>query len=201
MRVRIMRMAAIFTLAICAARASFAQMDDDFVMSLDQQRIQAFLEETNRVSLGQRDDMTPEDIAAYLNRHLMEKGKFNSQTTFEIPGYPPQQADMKLDKQGYIDNVMQGQGVIANYTTAIEIKDIKITGLGKAATIRTVSTDSGEMPWPDEKGERKPVPINGVSECEQKLIISVSNYIQMAGAECTTKITFKPFGDKKLGED
>jgi hypothetical protein len=186
-------------LTFCAATA-FAQMDDDFVLSLDRQRIQAFLEETNKVSLGQRDDMAPEDIAAYLNRHLAEKGKFTSQTTFEIPGYPPQRANMKLDKQGYIDNVMQGQGLISNYTTAIEIKDIKITGLGKAATIKTVSTDSGEMPWPSEQGERKLVPISGVSECEQKLIVSVNNYIQMAGAECTTKITFKPFGDRKLGE-
>ncbi|HEY8190848.1 MAG TPA: hypothetical protein VIG74_00385 [Alphaproteobacteria bacterium] len=180
---------------------SSAQMRDDFVMSLDSKNIRAFLEETNKVSLGQRDDMTPENIAAYLDRHLAPKGKFNSKTTFQIPGYPPQNADMKLDKQGYIDNVMQGRGLISGYTTAIEIKDIKISGIGKAATISTISTDSGEMPWPGENGEQKPVPISGKSTCEQTLIVSLDHYIQMAGAECVTEITNRPFGGKPLGEE
>ena len=184
----------------CGKSGTGLAQTGDFVTHLTEDNIALFLEETKAVSLGKRDDMLPEDIGTYLDRHLAPKGSFHSKTKFEIPGYPEQETEMKLDRDEYISQVLEGQNLIADYETTIEIKKIKIENGGRSATVTTVSTDHGKMPWPDGQGEEKMVPIKGSSECEQRLIVSLKNYIQMADASCKTVISFLPFGDKPLGE-
>lgn len=191
---------ALAVMAACGGtRAAMAQ-GGDFVTQLTEDNIALFLDETKTVSLGKREDMMPEDIESYLNRHLAPKGNFRSKTKFEIPGYPVQETEMKLNRDEYIAKVLEGQGLIAEYETTIEIKKVKIENGGRSATVTTASTEHGKMPWPDGQGEEKIVPIKGHSECEQRLIVSLSNYIQMADANCATVISFLPFGDKPLGE-
>ena len=192
--------AAFAVIAACGGARTAAAQSSDFVTQLTEDNIALFLEETKTVSLGKRDDMLPEDIESYLNHHLAPKGSFRSKTKFEIPGYPIQEAEMKLNRDEYIAKVLEGQDLIADYETAIEIKKIKIENGGRAAMVTTVSTEHGKLPWPDGQGNEKTVPVKGHSECEQKLIVSLSNYIQMADADCATVISFLPFGDKPLGE-
>ena len=187
------------TIMLQAPAAAVAQTAD-FVTQLNENNIALFLEETKTVSLGKRDDMLPEDIETYLARHLAPKGSFKSKTKFEIPGYPNQDMEMKLSREEYIKSILDGQNLISDYETTIEIKKMEIENGGRAANVTTISTDHGKMPWPNGQGEDKLVPMKGTSECEQRLIVSFNNYIQMANATCTTVITFLPFGDKPLGE-
>jgi len=181
------------------AADSLAQ-SDDFITKLTEKNVADFLKETNSVSLGYRDDMAMDDVQKYLNRHLAPKSNFHSKTTFEIPGYPAQETEIEVKKKDYITNILDGKGLISNYQADLEIKKIKIAGTGRSATVTTTSHDSGELPWPDAQGNERMVPIRGVSECEQKLTLSLSNYVQILNASCSTTIKFLPFGNTPLGE-
>lgn len=192
---------AIFAAVFASGARGALAADEDFITRMTDDNVALFLEEVREVSLGKRDDMMLEDIEAYLGRHLAPKGSFRSKTRFEIPGYPVQETEMKLGRDEYIENVLQGQNLIRDYETAVEIKSIKIGNGGKSAEVETVSTDRGKMPWPDSQGEEKLVSIEGKSTCAQRLIVSFNNYIQMADAACETVIKFLPFGDKPLGSD
>lgn len=177
-----------------------AEEKNDFVMSLTEENIVTFLEEVRTMAIGKNDYFSDGEITAYFKKHLAHKGQFRSKTLYEIPGYPPSETELKVGKKEYIEQVLQGQGTIHDFETSIEIKEIKIAGTGKSATLTTTSIEKGKMPWPDGQGSDGLVSIEGRSDCKQKIIISLSHYIQMASAECDTTISFMPFGDTPLGE-
>ena len=173
----------------------------DFVTSLNETNIRAFLREVGEISTGQRPDMLDDDVANYFTNHMVEKGRFTSRMRYEIPNFPTQETKMELDKGQYINTVNKSRYMMENYHADIDIWDLKITGNGKQATFTSIITEKGKMPFP--KDPKNPddvdiIPIEGRSSCEQKLVISFNNFIQMARADCETVISFDPFGDKPL---
>lgn len=181
-------------------RMAYANDQSDFVMSLTEDNIVAFLEDVRTMAIGKNDYFSDREIATYFKKHLANKGQFRSKTLYEIPGYPPSETDLKVGKKEYIEQILQGQGTIHDFETSIEIQEINIAGTGKSATLTTTSIEKGKMPWPNSQGTNELVSIEGRSECEQRIILSLSHYIQMASADCDTTISFMPFGDTPLGE-
>lgn len=175
------------------------EANGETVLRLTKENIAGFLQEMRTVSMGERTDMLPGEIDAWLQRHLSADGSFRSKTTFILPGYPEQAAEMKIGRAGFIDNVIGGKNLILDYETALTVKEIKIAGNGKSASVTTASADSGKMPWPGDDGSEKMIPIQGASECTQKIALSPADYIEITDAECVTSIRFLPF-DKPLGE-
>jgi hypothetical protein len=180
---------------------AIAQDNEEYVSILTPDNIKAFLEKSERISMGRSQEMTTDDIAEFFKHHLSDKGSFRSVTSFEMPGTPPTEAEMKYTKDEFIDNVLQGQGLIEDYQTSMEISNLELKNGGKAATLNTVSTETGRLPWPDGEGGQRILPIEGKSECKQKLVVSLSNYIQTADTDCKTRIKFSPFAGKPLGEE
>lgn len=173
----------------------------DFITTLNEQNIRAFLNEVDEISTGQRMDMLDEDLADYFNNHIADKGLFKSKMRYEIPGYPTQETEMELDKVQYINSVIRSRAMMEDYHADIDIQDLKIHNSGRSATFTSVVTEKGQMPFP--KDPKKPnevqmIPITGKSTCDQKLIVSFNHFIQMAEAECETFISFDPFGGKPL---
>ncbi len=160
----------------------------------------AFLEDVKDVSIGKRPEMTHDELMDYFNSHLANKSLYKSMTRFEIPGFPAKDIEMKLGKEEYIDKIINGRETLEEFNASLEVKALEITHGGKLATIKTISTETGRMPWADQSGQTKYIPVEGHSECDQKLIVSLTGTIQMAGADCLTTISFAPFGDKPLGE-
>ncbi|MBI4030903.1 MAG: hypothetical protein HY370_04450 [Proteobacteria bacterium] len=173
---------------------------EDFVTRLTQDNVRSFLEEAKAISTARSPERTPEDISAWLNRHLAPKGNFRSMTKFALPGLPVKEVEMKLDKQSFIESVLGGQNLFENYQTSVEIKEMKIASSGRAVTLKTRSTEKGDLPWTDGEGKSELIPVEGFSDCAQKIVISPANYIQMADADCRTEISFAPFAGKPLGE-
>jgi len=174
---------------------------DDYVTSLNEDNIRGFLKEVGDISTGQRADMLNDDVIDYFNNHMADRGKFKSTMRYEIPGFPTHDTEMKLDKEQYINTIVNGRHMMEDYQSTIDIQDLKISGNGKSATFTSVITEKGKMPFP--KDPKKPndvdiVPIEGKSKCDQRVIISYNNFIQMAGAACQTIISFDPFGGKPL---
>lgn len=180
-----------------------AAQDGDFVQTLTDQNIRAFLERTQTLSTSGDHGASDEDLRIYFTRHIADKGEFRSRLHFEMPGFPTQDAETAYKKDDFIGNVIEGRDLMADYSATFEIKKMKIAGNGRSAKIESIITEKGKLPWPPsstgQQGSQQILPVEGRSECEQTLIVSLTNYIQMASAACRTAISFAPF-DKPLGE-
>ncbi len=189
---------------ICVA--SFAHAEPrkdprkDFIVALDEQNIRDFLREVSEISTGQRPDLLDDDLIDYFANHIAEKGEFKSSIRYQIPGFPTQDSEMVLAREEYINSVINGRFLMEDYKAEIDIQDLKIAGNGKSATFKSVTKEKGRMPMAkdEEKKQIEMIPIQGESTCEQRLIVSFNNFIQMAKAECTTLVSFDPFAGKPL---
>jgi len=174
-----MRIPALIMLALFMAQPVYAQTSQ-----LTRENIENFVQKTTNLT-HQGSGLDASDITSFLQKHLYDKGIFRTIITYHIPGYPPQPQNMSLDKELFIENVLEGQETIENYNSTVEITDIQIKDGGQTATIRTDGQESGIMPV-DKKQKAS---FEGQSECKQHLAI-INKTIQMISAECFTDVTF-----------
>lgn len=172
----------------------------DYISALTEENISQFLEETRTLASSSDMGFYSEDRKAYFTRHIAPKAKFTSKTRFELPGYPVKEGEMSYDKEVFIQNVTDGNGTLEEYSVEIDIEEVDISNSGRSATVRTNITETGRLPWPNEQGGEKLIPVKGTTACEQGLAISPTNYIQMTSANCETQISFSPFEGDVLGE-
>ena len=155
--------------------------------------IRAFIEKTTAITSGKESGMSEKEIGKYLDMHLHPDARFKSTMRYAIPGYDAQEKTMSIGKDDFIEGVHQGENAMKDYESETDISDIKISQDGRAATLETTTRESGMMPVEDE-GEKKELPVEGVSSCTQILMLSDENVIQMYNATCTTEIEFKDSG-------
>lgn len=172
----------LFLFAACAASlltvTSPARAD-----SMTEDSIRAFLDETTRLTHADN-GMNDEEITAYLEKHIGDTGRFNSQILYDIPGYPPQTRQVSLDKKDFIKNVVEGRKTMQGYTSSVTLKKADITGSN--AAIETTTRESGIAPV-DGQGT---APFEGISTCNQTLQQN-GGAIVITSAACETIITFK----------
>jgi hypothetical protein len=181
----------------------------DFVTRLDRENVTAFINDVQRVVKTGSATMSAQDMADYFNNHIAEKAVFASTMKYEMPGYPAQESALQIGKVEYINGVLGGTGLMKSYEHAVEIKDVEIGNGGRSAKVKTVISEKGEMPWPrDGKPAAEgaapdlvPMPVSGTSTCEQTIIISLNNFVQMQRADCYTVLSFDPFESQELGDD
>ena len=145
--------------------------------------IRAFLEETTRLTHA-NNGMSDDDIVAFLNTHIADNGRFKSKLLYSINGQTAEPRDVMLDKEGFINNVMQGRNTMQNYTSSVLLKKADIHG--NSAAILTTTEESGLAPM---EGNVM-VPFTGISNCQQSLR-EKGGKIVLAAASCETVITFK----------
>lgn len=177
---------------------------EDYVTQLSEQNILSFMREVSAIATGQRPNMLDDEVGDYLNNHVADQAKFESTMNYHIPGFPAKNIDLKLGKPEYIHSIITGRYTLQDYDTRIVIDDLDITNGGKRATFTSITDEAGMMPFP--KNENDPndlemVPIKGQSTCQQTMIVSFNNFIQMADAKCHTEISFDPFAGKPLIPD
>ena len=178
--------------SLCAAvflTCSSSVWAGESIKKLTQNNVKAFIENTTDVTTGNSQNLSPEKITAYLDKHLEKKARFKSVMKYHIPGMPIQQAELSLTKDEFMKSVAEGAGAVEGYENLIEIKQIKISSNGKKAFVKTESTEYATMSVPTETGTPQDVPIEGLSACTQILSLN-SGVIQMYSANCTTNIQF-----------
>lgn len=177
-----------------AALCVFAQpvLADDAIQKLTERNIKAFIEETTDVTAGNRRALSSEEIAEYLEKHLDKKAHFKSVMKYHIPGMPVQEVSLSLDKQEFMKSVGQGAEAVEGYETLVEILNIKISSDGEKAFVKTRNTEYATMPVPSENGGTQDVPMEGVSECTQILLLK-TGVIVMYNANCVTDIQFMDY--------
>ena len=164
---------------------------EELLKKMTQENVTAFIQEATEITAGKREDMTPEQIAEFLDRHLEKKAHFKSLIKYNIPGYPPQDTTMSLDKKEYIEGIAKGKETLEGYESEILIKSVKILKNGTEAMVQTNGYEAGIMPMPVEGGTTKNVPMEGNSICSQILVLN-DGIIQMYGANCETVVNFMP---------
>lgn len=180
---------------------------EDFITRLDKGNVTAFIENVQRVVDGESGAMGAQDIADYFNNHIADDAQFESTMKYEMPGYPAQENAMNIGKTEYINGVLGGTGLMKRYEHNVQIKDIEINNGGRSAKVKMLILEKGEMPWPGEGSSdgkpapMEPMPVAGKSECEQTIVISLNNFIQMKSAACYTALSFDPFQKSELGSD
>lgn len=165
---------------------SFVWADD--IGQMTEKNVKAFIENTTEVTSGQG-DLSAEKVKDYLDKHLEEKARFKSVMKYHMPGLPVQEAELILDKEGFMESVSEGAEQIEGYETLVEIDEIKVASNGKKAFVKTKNTEYATMPVPTETGDTEDVPMEGFSECTQILSLN-SGVIQMYSANCVTNIHF-----------
>lgn len=163
------------------------------IEKLDRNNIKSFIETATLMSQGGASDMSQEDVLAYLRDHIHDDARFVTSMTFKMPGMPPQETQMTIQKPEFIQGVQEADKAVNGYENEVDIKKIKIAVNKKSATVQTVGKEEGEMPMQLESGDVQYVPIEGVSECTQTLGLSNAGLIQMMDAKCKTTIEFKDF--------
>lgn len=161
------------------------------VNTLNEDIVKDFVNETTQMSSGAVDGMGLDEIRTYLDDHIYQNARFKSSMKFVIPGYPPQENTLSLDKDDYIKSIEQGADKISSYQADVEITSVKLSRDKRTATVVTVAKESGMMDIPADDGNES-VPVAGTSRCNQIIILSKNNVIQMHSAQCTTTVTFSP---------
>lgn len=188
----------IVRLGLCAAFLIIAPQElclaQDTVSSLTEDNVRTFIERTTEITGRKDSSMTTEEVLQYLQDHLDDDGRFKSILTYKVPDYPTQKNDMSLNKDQFIQSIVDGEKTLSSYDSTVKIKRVKISSDAKAATVETSSHETGVMSLQGEEGGTEQIPIAGDSDCTQILKLSAEGVIRMFNADCKTEITFQqPF--------
>jgi hypothetical protein len=169
----------------CIPAEAFAQ--NHSASSLTESNIKSFIEQSTRMT-SRSLDTSVDTVVAFFETHLHSDARFKSTLTFHIPENPSQEKSMTLDKNEFIENVRSGAQSLSDYKTDVRVSSVKISSDGRKATVQTKGTESGKM-----SVEGHEVPVEGQSSCDQIIMLSDDDIIQMYNANCNTDITFKNF--------
>lgn len=164
--------------------------------TLSEQSIKSFIEKTTRLTSGSIDnDATPDDVIDYLDKHIEDEARFKTLMRFDIPGHPPQESAMKMDKGEFIEKIKNGTRDIDDYESSIEILNINMSRDKRTATVQTRNDETAMVPIQNGEGGVETIPMDGTSLCTQIIRMSKRDVIQMYNASCVTDIMFTSFGD------
>lgn len=173
-------------LAVILSATFFGKAGPGMAGHLTKENVTQFVEEVTAISNGQREDMDDYDITAFFMRHIADSSQFKSEIRYSAPDTDIRSREMKMSKNSYIGNVLNGLKNMESQETRVVIDFIKIGENGKKASVQFTSFERGVLPYDNGFGEIQMVPVNGVSYCEQDIILNDRKLIQMAGANCTT---------------
>lgn len=175
--------------ALLAYSPAYSQ---DTYSKLNESNIKNFINLTSKITSGSDSGMTQEEVALYLDTHLDKKARFKSTMQYNIPGHPPQETSMSLDKKEFIKSIEDGAKSVTDHKYEININNIDISKDGKKATVQTSGFETGIMPIVAE-GVEQNVPVEGSSDCNQVISLSKKGVIQMQSAQCITVISFEAY--------
>jgi len=135
-------------------------------------------------------ESTIKQVEAFLDKHLHKKARFKSTVTYLLPGFPPKETALVLDKDDYIENIKEGIHALRDHHSEITVKSVHIVSNGQQAIVMTEGRESGTMAIPVQGEPDEKVPIEGFTNCNQILRLSKKGVIQMYNAVCDTQIEF-----------
>lgn len=183
---RIALLLSFFLFIFCvSAKNTYAQSK---INALNENNITFFIQDMTAMTSGGNLSNSQGSIVQFLDRHLHPKARFKSALQYNIPGFPTQENSVSLNKEQFIENIQTGSQTLENYETSTEVHDIKISKDSRKATLRTVGYERGTM---SASGQQ--FPVEGNSTCNQIIMLSENDIIQIYHANCKTTIRFQEF--------
>ena len=160
------------------------------VNALTQENVEGFVSKVADITSGKNEDIDQFTITEYLMTHINDDGVFVSKINYGMADMMDNEHDLEMDKMTYISHTISGLKSMQKHETAVRIEHIEIADNARSATVTTTNYERGIMPYDDGFGDPRMIPVVGTSYCEQRLVLSTGNIIQMAGADCNTNIDF-----------
>ena len=159
---------------------------------LTESNVTQFVNETTDISSGKRANMDKFGMTSFFMAHIADDGKFTNTISYEMPEVPVQQRVLEMGKTDFISRILQDLHTIERRETAVHVEHVGLNGDKTSAAVLTTTLERGLMSVSDEEsGQSNLVPVSGRSYCEQTIVLN-KHVIQMAGATCTTTISFMP---------
>lgn len=165
--------------------------DANAAHALTESNITAFVNEVATVSAGLNPDMDQHTMVEYMMDRMTEDGQYKTTLNYKIGGSGEQQRELEMNRLELISHALQGQKTMKKHETKTEINKISINPDGRSAAIVITNYERGTMPTDDGFGDTAMVPVLGMSYCEQKIVLSGKNQLQIDGAQCTTTMQFE----------
>ena len=157
---------------------------------LTRDNVEDFIRLASDMTTGKTGDDT-KTITRYFKKHLTKDARFKSTMKFVLPGFPPKESALALDKDDFIQNVIDGKKAFEDHQSEITITNIKIVSNGRQALVQTEGRETGLVAVPiGDTGTVERVPIEGFTQCKQIIRLSKKGVIQMYNAVCDTLIEF-----------
>ncbi len=153
---------------------------------LNEEIVSDFIIQTTEIT---KSDRNIQVIKNYLKRHLDDDARFKSSMTYNIPGFPPKQSALALDKDDYISSIEESKDSLGDYSSAVQIDEIKISTDKRTATVFTTGAEEGVIEVPNGSTTER-IPINGFSKCMQIVRLSKKDIPQLYSANCETVMNF-----------
>jgi hypothetical protein len=162
------------------------------ISELNHTNVALFIEEVAAITGGKRDDMDDFTVTEFFLDHVHDSGHFISTIDYSTAADMMNQTKtLEMGKMDFISHILQGLKAMKKHETAVRIEHIKILNAGTEATVTTTNFERGLMPVDDGFGGMQMMPVTGTSYCEQDLVLSQAQTIQMRGASCDTSISFE----------
>ncbi len=188
----LMRMTLCLTLILTYTSPAEARRKKNFP-ALTEDQVREFIEETTAITSGNAHGYSTKKILAYLDKHIDKRARFKSIIEYSVPGFPPQETEMSLDKKEFIKNIEEGIEALDDYSSEVEIESINIAPEGQQAIAITISDEKGIMNATDGDNNAKAmnIPLEGTTKCTQTISRDQKNgTIQMFNAICKTSVRF-----------
>lgn len=183
-------LATIVVMTLLAQNKGRDTLSEEVLNSLTSENIEHFIQELTAVTTGQSKTLDVYGVTEYLMKHLPADGEYITAISFEDHNAEIQEEYMVMNRLTYISNILQAmKGVVAHEVT-IKIENIDIAKNGKRAEIVISSLERGLMPMPDGSGGTRFMAMSTSTYCEQELILTDDNIIQLAITDCSTDINF-----------
>jgi len=179
-----------WALFLCLFFVHSAVSGEHRVSQLTDSNIRDFVYDMTDMANNAHSSSGSEGQGDFFAMHLHPNAFFKSSIIYAIPGFPQQENEITLNKEQYIENLVNSGQMMRDFSAEVSIQNIRISKDKTRATIETTTNEHATMLIP-AAGMTEYVPMNGTSKCSEILMLSDNDVIQIYSANCTTKMSFE----------
>jgi hypothetical protein len=158
------------------------------IKALTDANVSAFILKMADVTDGKDAEKGQLGATEWLMAHLSESGVFATQINYSGEGMPDKPEELSMTRDQYVGHVIEGLKAVGQHETKVTVESVSIDPSKKSASTVTVIRESGVLPVMAEDGTQVPVPVTGISYCEQTVALASENVIQLTGVKCSTTV-------------
>lgn len=159
------------------------------VKVLTEDSVREFIEESTALTNGES-KKSIKDTVRFFETHLTKDARFKSVVQYILPGFPPQETALALNKKDFLQSLRDGEKSMEDHETFVDVKKVTVLSNGKQAVVETEGKETGVMLIPVDEFKTERVPVEGHTMCNQIIRLSKKGVIQIYNAVCSTQIEF-----------